>query len=38
MLTPEQRKELSDRTAPVRDPFAKDIPAAVLPLIADTQT
>ena len=37
MLTPEQRKELYDRTAPVREQFAKEIPAELLQLIADTQ-
>jgi|GEM_PF-185630 len=31
MLTPEQRKELYDRTAPVREQFAKEIPAELLP-------
>ena len=36
-LTPEQRKELYDRTAPVREQFAKEIPAELLQLIADTQ-
>ena len=34
---PEQRKELYDRTAPVREQFAKEIPAELLQLIADTQ-
>ena len=37
MLTPEQRKELYDKTAPVREQFAKEIPAELLQLIADTQ-
>ena len=37
MLTPEQSKELYDRTAPVREQFAKEIPAELLQLIADTQ-
>ena len=37
MLTPEQRKELYDKTAPVREQFAKEIPAELLKLIADTQ-
>ncbi|MFR0874314.1 MAG: hypothetical protein ACLSHC_06675 [Bilophila wadsworthia] len=36
MLTPEQRKGC-DRTAPVREQFAKEIPAELLQLIADTQ-
>lgn len=37
MLTPEQRQELYAKTQPVRDQFAKEIPADLLQLIADTQ-
>ena len=37
MLTPEQRQELYAKTQPVRDQFAKEIPAELLKLIADTQ-
>ena len=37
MLTPEQRKELYDKTAPVLEQFAQEIPAELLQLIADTQ-
>ena len=37
MLTPEQRQELYAKTQPVRDQFAKEIPAELLQLIADTQ-
>ena len=37
MLTPEQRKVLFEKTQPVRDQFAKEIPAELLKLIADTQ-
>ena len=37
MLTPEQRQELYPKTQPVRDQFAKEIPADLLQLIADTQ-
>ena len=37
MLTPEQRQELYTKTQPVRDQFAKEIPADLLQLIADTQ-
>lgn len=37
MLTPEQRAELKQKTAPVREKFAKEIPAELLALIAETQ-
>ena len=37
MLTPEQREELKKKTAPVREKFAKEIPAELLELIAATQ-
>ena len=37
MLTPEQRQELYTKTQPVRDQIAKEIPADLLQLIADTQ-
>ncbi|TWI73000.1 tripartite ATP-independent transporter DctP family solute receptor [Desulfobotulus alkaliphilus] len=36
-LSPEQRAELKRRTAPVRERFAKEIPAELLRLIAETQ-
>ncbi|MDE7065513.1 MAG: TRAP transporter substrate-binding protein DctP, partial [Desulfovibrionaceae bacterium] len=37
LLTPEQRAELKKRTQPVREQFAKEIPAELLKMIADTQ-
>ena len=37
LLTPEQRQVLKDKTAPVREKFAKEIPAELLALIAETQ-
>lgn len=37
LLTPEQKEELKRKTQPVRDKFAKDIPAELLELIAETQ-
>ena len=36
-LTPEQREELKQKTAPVRAKFAKEVPAQLLELIAATQ-
>lgn len=37
ILTPEQRQELKDKTAPVREKFAKEIPAEMITLIEETQ-
>lgn len=37
MLTPEQKAELYKKTQPVRDKFAKEVPAELLKLIEDTQ-
>lgn len=37
ILTPEQRQELKDKTAPVRAKFAKEIPAEIITLIEETQ-
>ena len=37
MLTPEQKAELYQKTQPVRDRFAKEVPSELLKLIMDTQ-
>lgn len=37
ILTPEQRQELKDKTAPVREKFAKEIPVEMITLIEETQ-
>ncbi len=37
ILTPEQRQELRDKTAPVREKFSKEIPAELITLIEETQ-
>ena len=37
MFTPEQFEELYKLTQPVRDDFAKQLPAELMKLIADTQ-
>ncbi len=37
MLTTEHLEELKQKTAPVREKFAKEIPAELLELIAATQ-